>query len=279
MARTTGIPASTAETGNEADSTQSGRLRVQALEKGLAVLSVFDVWHREWTVDEIANQTGLPKMNVYRLLKTMEEYEFAVCDPATGRYHLGPAICAAGYAACHRMEEIIRVTEPYLQDLAKETEESVALAVEVDGIAVQIASVQGSRPYRALIPPGRVAHYTSHAKLFAALKHADDRPHTSPAYAHLPRVVKDSAGIAAENETIRAEGLAWDLEDRELGACAVAAPIRDQFGDVVASITIVAPPGRFQPVEREVLAKALKRTAASLSRYFGYLPPESTAGS
>ena len=34
-------------------------LSVRALARGLSILSLFDIDHREWTIDEIADRTGL----------------------------------------------------------------------------------------------------------------------------------------------------------------------------------------------------------------------------
>jgi hypothetical protein len=43
-------------------------------------------------------------------------------------------------------------------------------------------------------------------------------------------------------------GVAFDLEERNLGTCAVVAPVRDQVGKVIAAISVVAPTGRFDVV-------------------------------
>lgn len=278
MARRIGTRDESRNTGASSDSSNSGRLMVQALMKGLAVISVFDLSHAEWTVDEIAKEIDLPKMTVYRLVRTMEDLGFLVGDPASNRYHLGPATLPAVHVSWRRAAEIAKVARPYLEELASETKESVSLAVEIDRVAVQIDSVQGSRPFRPLIAPGRVADWSAHAKLFVVMRPEEERRHEPPPYAHPWRVARDieSPELALEAEKILAEGVAYDLEERELGTCAVAAPILDQSGDVVASLAVVAPPGRFQPPEREILCAALKRVASSLSRYFGYFPSPDT---
>ena len=49
-------------------------------------------------------------------------------------------------------------------------------------------------------------------------------------------------------------GLAYDLEEQDLGVCAVSAPIFGPDGDVRAAITVVAPAERFGPRAREELA-------------------------
>ena len=75
-----------------------------------------------------------------------------------------------------------------------------------------------------------------------------------------------------ELDRIAHEGVAFDIEGLYLGTCAVGAPVRDQLGTVAAAISVVAPAGRFGPVERSRYADAVKATAASLSAYLGWNP-------
>jgi IclR family KDG regulon transcriptional repressor len=66
------------------------------------------------------------------------------------------------------------------------------------------------------------------------------------------------------------EGVAFDQEERNLGTCAVAAPVRDQLGKVIAALSVVAPTGRFGPVEKKSHAEAVKEAASALSAFLGY---------
>jgi DNA-binding IclR family transcriptional regulator len=55
----------------------------------------------------------------------------------------------------------------------------------------------------------------------------------------------------------------------------VAAPVYDQIGDMVASIAVVVPAGRFTPEARLTHTEAVKSAAASLSAFLGISPPRS----
>ena len=61
-------------------------------------------------------------------------------------------------------------------------------------------------------------------------------------------------------------------------SCAVAAPVRDQLGTVIATLSVVVPTGRFGPEERRRCAEAVKAAAASLSGFLGYSPPKTAPG-
>ncbi len=254
---------------------------VRALSKGLLVLSLFDGEHREWTLEQIAEQTGLPRMTAYRMLRTMESAAYVVRDVVTNRYHLGPALLAAMYLS-EGYSELERTARPYLESLAKTTGESVTLAVEVDGMAVSVDMVDTSRPFRREIAVGQIIGYTANAngKVFAAFKAPADRESiiAQPLPQLTPSTITDPAALRRELERVEQEGIGFDLEERNIGTCAVAAPVRDQLGTVIATLSVVAPTGRFGPEERRHCAEAVKAAAASLSGFLGYSPPKTAPG-
>ena len=253
--------------------TGGDRLRVQALAKGLAVLQLFDALQPEWSVDEIAVETGFSKMIVYRLIKTMEEAGYLAVDAATNRYHLGPALWAANHVSTQRCGDLVRFARPYLENLAERTKETVTLAVEVDGAAVEVDSIASSLPFRRAFAPGRVIGHvaTAHGKVFAAFSPAEtqDAILAAPLERSTLNSISDPERLAAELRRVREEGVAFDLEERFVGTCAVAAPVRDQMGRVIASIALIAPPGRFGEAERLAHAEVVKDIAASLSAFMG----------
>jgi DNA-binding IclR family transcriptional regulator len=140
------------------------------------MLSLFDMLHPEWTLDEIAEKTGFSRMTVYRLVKAMESSGFLLCD-ATNRYHLGPGLMAAGRQLWERHAELVKVARPYLEDLALRTQEMVTLAVEVDGVPVEVDEIFTSRPFTRPHAIGRAFGYTNtaHGKVFLAAKSQAER--------------------------------------------------------------------------------------------------------
>ena len=76
--------------------------------------------------------------------------------------------------------------------------------------------------------------------------------------------------LARELELAASEGVAFDIEERNIGTCAVAAPVRDQLGKVVAALSVIAPTGRFGPAEKKSHAEAVKASAVALSGFLGY---------
>lgn len=246
---------------------------VRALAKGLTILGLFDAEHREWTLDEIAEGTGLPRMTAYRMIRTMEAARYLVRDPVTNRYHLGPALLATMYLS-GGYAELASIARPYLVELTEKTGEASTLAVEYDGVAVSVDLVDSPRPFRREVALGRIIGDTASAngKVFAAFKSEVERAEIL-AQEHpklTSNTITDPEELRRELDRVRRKGVAFDLEERNLGTCAVAAPVRDQLGKVIAAISLVVPAGRFGPKERKEYAKAVKETATALSAYLGY---------
>lgn len=257
------------------ESQETDPFSVRALTRGLSILSLFDVDHREWTIDEMAEQTGLLRMTVYRMVRTLESMAFLVRDPATNRYRLGPATIAMSYVA-EDHSDLVEAARPFLETLTKETGESVTLAVEIDGYPVCVAIINTTRPFKRKTAPGRILGDLAsvHGKLFTAFKSAEERAAilARPQPKRTPYTVTDRTALEAELEQIAREDVAYDLEGLYVGTCAVGAPVRDQLGEVIASISVVVPAGRFGPQERALCTEAVKKAATSFSAYLGWHP-------
>jgi DNA-binding IclR family transcriptional regulator len=266
-------PRGRSEQGEKPANAGDGAFLVRALSKGLTVLGLFDAENREWTLDEIAARTGLPRMTAYRMIRTMESADYLVRDPVTSRYHLGPALLATTYIS-ETYHDLAAIARPYLRELAAETGESVTLAVEVDGVAVSVDMVDTTRPFRREVAQGRIIGDTASAngKIFAAFKSEAERAElVTRAHSQMTlHTITDPAELAAELELVGREGVAFDIEERNVGTCAVAAPVRDQLGKVIAAISVVVPTGRFGSDERFRFAEAVRGAAVSLSAFLGY---------
>jgi DNA-binding IclR family transcriptional regulator len=249
---------------------------VQALAKGLALLSLFDAEHRAWSLDELTTKTGLPRMTTYRMARTLQAAGYLVTDGASGKYRLGPALLAATYLS-EGYADVVAVARPYLESLAARTEETVTLAVEVDGVPVCVAVLESRRPHRRDVAVGRIVGDTAdaHGKMFAACKPDAERERIvgRPPRRHTAHTITDPEALALVLDEARREDVAFDLEESHVGTCSVAAPVRDQAGAVIVTLAVVVPAGRFGPEARDACAAAVRASAAELSAFLGYAAP------
>jgi len=250
-------------------------LTVRALARGLSILSLYDVDHREWTIDEIAARTGLLRMTAYRMVRTLEAAQYLVRDHATNQYHLGPAAITMAYVAEDNSEFVEHAT-PYLVQLLEKTGESVTLAVPVDGVPVCVSILNSGRPFQRRIAPGRIIGDLAsvHGKIFTAFAPPERRAAVlaQQRRRHTPHTITDPDVLERELERVVADDVAFDDEGLYLSVCSVGSPVRDQLGNVVAAMSVVMPAGRYGPRERDLCVRAVKDAAASLSAYLGWNP-------
>jgi DNA-binding IclR family transcriptional regulator len=274
MARIGGRPRGSVEGGTE----ETNDLFVQALGRGLTILSLFDVEHPEWGLDDISRTTGISKTTAYRMLRTLEWKGFLTFDPGTELYHIGPATIPGAYLALSYVG-FSRSTHPILEHLASATGETVELVVEGNGGAVVVDQVATSHPFKPNLPLGRVVRNLANSAVKVLVANGPEvereRILRGPHVKLTPHTNTDPAKIAAELNAVMREGLAYDLEEQDLGVSAVSAPVYGSDGDLKAVVTVVAPAERFGMRDRRKKAEAVKSTAAELSRFLGQIaPPE-----
>jgi len=271
----TQAPVANGQTGTRQARVDSDPLAVRALARGLAVLSLYDVDHREWTIDEIAARTGLLRMTAYRMVRTLEAVEFLVRDTTTNQYHLGPAAITMAYVASDH-SEFVEHARPFLERLRDLTGESVTLAAPVDGVPVCVSILNSSRPFQRQLAPGRIIGDLAsvHGKIFTAFASPEERAEVlaQERRQHTPRTVTDPAELARELARVAEQGVAYDEEGLYVSVCSVGSPVRDQLGNVVAAMSVVMPAGRFGPQQRDLCTRVVKEVAASLSAYLGWNP-------
>jgi IclR family pca regulon transcriptional regulator len=244
----------------------------RTLEKGLQVLSLFDIGHPEWTLKDIRETARLPKATGFRLVKTLENLKYLAQDPKTGTYRLGSAMMKAAYLT-HTHSALVGVAGPFIQTLADATTETVDLSVPTDQGAMIVHTLYTSRPFRPYNPPGMTMTGLTnvHCKIFVAF--GPGALWAKAIAGSLPRTalsVTDPDRLAAVLAEVRLQGVAFGLEEHKLGMCAVGAPVFDPSGDVRAVLAVVMPVERFGDAERRSYAAAVIESAAGLSRELGY---------
>ena len=267
MARTGGRPRGSLGERPE----EENELYVQALARGLTILALFDVEHPEWSLNDICLRTGISKTTAYRMLRTLEWKGFVAFDADTERYHLGPAMIPGAYLSLSYVS-FVRSTHPFLEDLAVSTGETVELTVESAQGAVVVDQVATSHPFKPNLPTGRILRNVANSavRMWVALRPEEDRARLlrEPLLKFTRHTTTDPKELAAMLEKAAVEGVAYDMEEQDLGACAVSAPVFGPGGDVLAVLTVVAPSDRFGPEGRAKNSQAVRQKAAEMAAYF-----------
>jgi IclR family acetate operon transcriptional repressor len=170
-----------------------------------------------------------------------------------------------------------QVAQPYLALLAETTQETVNVVVLDGGECMNISGAASPRPIQYIGRIGRRTplHCTAAGKVLLAYLPAERQRKLLPAV--LPRFTAETivVGEALEQALIqvRERGYARSDEEHQEGVSAVAAPIYDHTGQVVAALTISGPTYRMNLDEVETFIIPVRNAAEAISTHLGYIKP------
>jgi IclR family transcriptional regulator, pca regulon regulatory protein len=239
---------------------------VQSLQRGLAVIRAFDAAHPKLTLSEVAAATGVTRAAARRFLLTLMELGYVRIDGR--RFSLTARVLELGYAYLSSLT-LPEVAEPHLEALAAELNESASMSVLDGRDIVYVARVPVSRIMTVAISVGTrfPAYATSMGRvLLAGLPEpeldaylAEVRPE-----ALTSRTIRTVEGLRAELARVRGQGWALVNQELEEGLRAIAAPIRDPDGAVVAAVNVSAHASRTLEYMRRDLLPPLLATASRI---------------
>ncbi|NLU76761.1 helix-turn-helix domain-containing protein [Streptomyces sp. HNM0575] len=222
----------------------------------------FSADRRAQTLTEVARGTGLDRATARRLLLTLADLGYVTSD---GRaFELTPRTLELGYAYLSSMS-LPEIAQPHLTSLARELNETAALAVLDGDEIVYVALVQSARLMAVKISIGTRfdAYTTSMGRvLLAGLPEAelDERFGRLKLERRTDHTIRSPRTLRDEIGKVREQG--WSLVDSELeeGLRGAAAPVRDRAGRVVAAANVSVHTGRTTPelVERDYVPMILR---------------------
>lgn len=237
---------------------------VKSVKRAVALLRSFSFDEPELGVTELSKRLGIHKSTVSRVLSTLEAEGLVAQNSETGRFRLGVGLISlAGLVMVHA--NLRQVATPFLRELAEQTQETVNLAVRDRDSAINIEHIvpHGRRvlnigwvgrrtPLHASSTGKALLAYLPEAELDALLQ--EPLPHFTE------RTITDLRALRVDLALVRQRGYATGLEELEIGLNAVAVPIRDHTGRVIATLSTAGPSYRLsqQRIEEEVAAQVME---------------------
>ncbi len=219
------------------DSERDERSSVRAVQRALAVLECLSDGRAKVTLSEAARLTGLPVSTVSRLLATLESAGF-LRRSAFG-YACGTRLMQIGLNALKNVSAY-EIAEPHLRSLTEITGESCYLGIPGDdGHVVYVRQSLSPKSIRHNIWLGRAVPL--HGTAIGAAISGRVNPQ----------------GYAATRRTI------------EPDVTAIAAPVRDSDGSIVAAISLTGPSYRISDEDIERFGRAVVGAAAAISSDLG----------
>ena len=250
---------------------------VRSVERALNILFLIARSDQPLGLTEVSRAADIDKATVLRLLLTLESFKLIQRDPLTRRYSPGSGLW---HLVKSWRNDLRSVSLPYLESLRRATEETVQLVCPRGLERVVVTALPGPNEL-SVNPTIGVTHPiyvgASGKALMAFL--SDDERDRIIELTNLkplnPQGIADRATFLRLLRDIRQHGFATSIGDVTLGASAVAAPVFDADGKVIAAVSLRAPEIRLPPARINQLAPLVMEVAAGISRELGYDPDES----
>lgn len=236
---------------------------IQSLSRGLTVLELLSQAENGLGVTQLSKVLEVDKSSVTRMLHTLSEHQFAMKDPNSRRYLMGPKVqellkCSTSHLPLRQQ------SLPLLKRLMEETRENAHVAIFSQEHALVIADVESTAQLRVVSGEGRLIpnHCTAIGKCLIAF---DDYPLPRELAAYTPRTITSRDQLRLHLAQIRERGYALDDEEYEYGVRCIAAPVYGSMGRAVASLGISGPTVRVTLDRVPDLARSVMEAAVSLS--------------
>jgi DNA-binding IclR family transcriptional regulator len=247
---------------------------VQSVDRAISVLEIL-AQRGEAGVSEVAGEIDVHKSTAFRLLGALESRGLVEQAGERGKYRLGFGIVRLAGAVTGRID-ITQQGRPVCERLAEELGETVNIAVMQEHYAINLYQVRGPGAITAHNWVGQLTplHATSSGKVL--LSHLPSKERSALlAEAGLKKVTARTITAKTKLEKslaeVRERGYAWTLEEFEIGLHAMAAPVRNRDGQVIAALSASGPAYRFTEGRMHELAPVLLKGAEEISHRMGYL--------
>ena len=224
---------------------------------------------------EIASALPFARTTVHRILYSLEKLGYLEKAEARAHYRLAAKFFELTEPAVHfrRLQSVARSA---MVKLLIQFSETVNLGVLENGQVTHIDVLQSPSALRIAANPGErnPVHSTALGKAILAFLPESEveailKQH--PLIKMTPKTITQKAHLLEHLASVRERGVAFDLEENLTGVVCVAAPIFDQLGRVVASLSVSGPASRMESkllqIQDEVrsVGEAISRTLSPQS--------------
>ncbi len=214
---------------------------------------------------EISREAGLDKATTLRLLSSLTNLNFLQQDPETRRYSRGAGLYSLW------PDEVSRMARPYLETLTSVSEETACLIMpRGDAARICVDAVHPDRDLRVVAPIGKIQPIyggASGAVLLAFRPEAEASRILDGVEleALTDKTLTNKKSFLSRLSDVREQGYALLRGEVETGTSAIAAPVLDNRGLVVASVVLRGPDVRMTDAFMDEMVPHVLRASADVS--------------
>ncbi len=254
---------------------RAAKARLSSVANSIRLLGSFSGEEDELGITTLATRLRLAKSTVHRLATTLTSSRFLEQNSETGKYRLGLALFELGALVRRRMD-VANEARPKLRELLEKTGETVQLGIVDHFSVLYVYEMESRRAIRMAAAVGARAplHCTAVGKVLLASQPQDyvkqvlDLGLTS----YTPKTITRREGVLAMLAEVSARDYATDDEESEIGLRAIASPVRNHTGAVIAAVGMAAPVQRMNKKAMQTCVPDVLATAKAISARLGYVP-------
>lgn len=254
------------------DATKPVTSTVQSVDRAVSILEML-AHDGESGVTKIAEELGVHKSTAFRLIAALERRGLVEQNMDRGKYRLGVGILRLAGATTARLD-VVQEARPLARALATETGETVNIAVLSEGAALYLDQIAGGS---SLQPHNWVGqriplHATANGKvLLSGLTAGQITTEVGQRFrAYTPTTITSLKKLLVDIDNVRDHGYALVVDELEIGLTAVAAPLRNAHGDVIASLSVSGPTFRFDESKVKQAIHQVAEVADEVSERLGW---------
>ncbi|GAA4849330.1 IclR family transcriptional regulator [Paenibacillus vulneris] len=235
----------------------------QTLVRALDIIFALGDAESMLTVTQIAEKVSIPESTAYRLIQTLEKNGILE-RKEKGQISLGLRILDLARSLHYQMDrELYMIARPFMERLTEQVQETTVLAVRVGSSTCVILAIESRRFLRFVVENGRTFPIELGATGKSILAFEKKKVVEKILNAIVDKETRKE--VNASIEAIKEHGYAVTLGEVDQNIFGVAAPIFDDQGQVVASLTVAGPKERFGDQERAAIIQATLQTAGDIS--------------
>lgn len=248
---------------------------INSVRKAADILGLFNPTEPRLSLAQISSRLGLPRSTAHNLLHTLIGCSL-IEKTDEERYALGRTIIALTQSVMVNVELRDRAA-PLLRELADSTRQSVYLTVRDGDYCLYIYAVESPRRLLARTAVGDRSHLhcTAVGKAILAWLPEDEVRAIAGRVGlpgSTPHTLTNVDDLLRNLEHIRGAGFAIDNEEHELETFCVGAPVLDQRGQVIGSLSVSGPDPALLQERLDDISTHVMYRAQEVSRRMGYVP-------
>lgn len=248
------------------------RTRTSGIDRSLQIMDLLTERQVPMSAYELAKEAGAPASTIYRLIDELVERSM-LSRAAEGRVWLGPRLMRYGLAYRARID-MYAEAEREMYALSRRTGEMIQICARDEGMMTVIGMAEGEGHFRVTSDVGtRVPlNWTASGRLLLGHLPDEDRLAAFRDCARPSRTgmaETDPEVLSRESREDYLAGLAVQIDTSEESVACIAAPVRDETGTCIITLSVVMPKHRVSD-QFDWLSGEVRAAAAAVERAMGH---------